>query len=194
MARSTETEDTAAAAETEETAAADTLHLLFPHCDKQFSSDTRTAFRSNDTDGKFVVKGKTDEQSSSRIIARLFNGPSRSNPNFKRKFNAAFQKWTAKQDPNSKKSRSSALVSEYSRFLSTVMTGMKKEWSEVTPAEELDDAVDFWDIFIHLTKRTYQRETRNLMLRPTPSNSMTHIATQAAASAKFKAAYKVSAA
>ena len=74
------------------------------------------------------------------------------------------------------------------------MTGIKKEWTEVIPTEELDDAVEFWDIFIHLTKRMYQRETRNLMLRPTPSNSMTHIATQAAASSKFKAAYKVSAA
>ena len=42
------------------------------------------------------------------------------------------------------------------------MTAMKKEWTEVIPAEELDDAVEFWDIFIHLTKRTYERERRGI--------------------------------
>ena len=74
------------------------------------------------------------------------------------------------------------------------MTKMRKEWAEVTPGVQLDEAVDFWDIFILLTKKTYEKETRALMLRPTPTNSATTIANASTATAKFKAAYKVSAA
>ena len=134
--------------------------LRFPSNKKEASTFSRDAFVSNDADGRYIHKGNNDQATAGKISQRLHNGHLRKNPQFKRMFSDAFGDWVTGDPFVAKRSRANHVVHEYSRFLSTRITKIRKEWMKHQVPE---DPATVWDHFVKVTRRTFENNFSTLV-------------------------------
>jgi len=145
----------------------DTSNMIirFPADKKEASKFNRDGFLGSSADGRFIHKASSDEATAVKISARLHNGHLRGKEAFKRKFPEAFRKWASGEPFVNKKSRVSFVVYEYSRFLSTRITKMRKDWEKHGHGSPGDSGV--WDEFVQLTRLTFENKMNSLVTKPT---------------------------
>jgi hypothetical protein len=145
----------------------DTSNMIirFPADKKEASKFNRDGFLGNSADGRFIHKASSDEATAVKISARLHNGHLRGKATFKRKFPDEFRKWASGEPFVNKKSRVSYVVYEYSRFLSTRMTKLRKEWEKHAQGDPGGSGL--WDDFVQLTRVTFENKINVLATKPT---------------------------
>lgn len=146
--------------------AEDTTNMIirFPANKKEASKFNREGFLGNTADGRFIHKAASDEDTAAKISQRLHNGHLRGKVGFKRKFPEAFMKWASGEPFVARKSRVSFVVYEYSRFLSTRMTKMRKDWERHSKGSKGESGV--WDEFVQLTRVTFENKMNVLVTKP----------------------------
>jgi hypothetical protein len=162
--------------------------FCLPEDENSYSTITRDSFRSTTCQGRFIQCKEKKEQTASMLLARVHNGHLRSKPGFKKAFKAAFMKWSAKPSTSKKKTRCQVLVNEYSRFFSTVVTAIKKEWYlHPTTLEDPTQSESMVERFVVMTRVTYCKHTQDLLMKP--GSFKRH--SEKVAISNFKAAYQV---
>ena len=166
------------------------FHFCLPDDENTYSTITRDAFRAPTCQGRFIVQKQKKEQTASMLLARVLNGHLRSKPGFKKAFKKAFNNWASKPClVNKKVTRSHVLVNEYSRFFSTVVTAMKKEWyMHHTTLLDASDTDNMFERLVIMTRVTYCKDVQALVVKPGTFKQIP----EKEALKKFKAAYEVS--
>jgi len=152
------------------------------------STFLRNQFRGPYADGRFIWRDPSDAATAYKIYNRIINGRHRKKKDFKRKATEAFGEWKSKPG-DKKKTRVQILVNDYSRFISTIMTKISKDWLQFkTTAESPDTCDSCWEMFVLLTRKGFTSSTKSMIMKPKTNKLYPFEVVEA----KFRDAYEVS--